>query len=76
MLEELNLLPLPLLTKLIGTQQSNPTTATTTALNELMNFLATHPNGIIRYYASDMILHVDTNAAYLVLPNAKSSIAG
>mmetsp|Transcript_13690 Transcript_13690/g.16651 ORF Transcript_13690/g.16651 Transcript_13690/m.16651 type:complete len:133 (+) Transcript_13690:327-725(+) len=41
-----------------------------------MDFFATQSNGIIRYYASDMVLHVDTGAAYLVLPNAKSRIAG
>jgi hypothetical protein len=31
---------------------------------------------MIRYFASDMILHDDSNAAYLVLPNAKSHITG
>lgn len=30
----------------------------------------------IRYYASDMILHLDSDAAYLVLPNALCRIAG
>ena len=30
----------------------------------------------IQYYASDMVLHIDSNAAYLVLPGAKSRIAG
>mmetsp|Transcript_13683 Transcript_13683/g.16644 ORF Transcript_13683/g.16644 Transcript_13683/m.16644 type:complete len:132 (+) Transcript_13683:573-968(+) len=39
-----------------------------------MNFLPTHPNGIVRYHASDIVLHVDTDAAYLVLSNAKSRI--
>ena len=30
----------------------------------------------LRYHASDMILHVDSDAAYLVLPRARSRLAG
>ena len=30
----------------------------------------------IRFYTSDMILHVDSDAAYLVMPGAKSHAAG
>ena len=42
----------------------------------VLEFCASHPNASIRYTASDMIPHVDTYAAYLVLPGAKSRIAG
>ena len=42
----------------------------------VLDFCATHPNPTIRFKASDMILHIDTDAAYLVLPGAKSRIAG
>ena len=31
---------------------------------------------LIRPYASDVMIHIDGDAAYLVLPNAKSLIAG
>ena len=41
-----------------------------------MDYMATYPNSVIRYYASDMIMHVDSDAAYLVAPGAKSRIAG
>ena len=41
-----------------------------------MDYAATYPNAVIRYHVSDMILHVDTDAAYLVLPKARSRIAG
>ena len=41
-----------------------------------MDYMATYPESIIRFYASDMILSVDSDAAYLVLPKAKSRIAG
>ena len=41
-----------------------------------MDYLHTYPNVYLRYYASDMILHIDSDAAYLVLPKARSRIAG
>ena len=41
-----------------------------------MDYLYTHPDAYIRFYASDMVLHVDSDAAYLVLPKVKSRIAG
>ena len=57
-------------------QQSQPTIATREKCNRLMDYIATYPNAFIRYHASDMILNVDSDAAYLVLPNARSRIAG
>jgi hypothetical protein len=42
----------------------------------LLDYLATHPDATIRYNASDMILSVCSDAAYLVLPNARSRAAG
>ena len=42
----------------------------------LMDYIATHPSATIRYYASDMRLYFDSDAAYLVLPNARSRGAG
>ena len=41
-----------------------------------MDYMATYPNAVIRYNASDMCLHVDSDAAYLVLPKARSRGAG
>ena len=38
--------------------------------------MATHPNAKIRFHASDMTLHIDTDAAYLIAPGAKSQVAG
>ena len=60
----------------ISTQQSKPTHQTNDDAAMLLDFAATYPNAKVRYHASDMILHVDTDAAYLVMPNAKSRIAG
>ena len=41
-----------------------------------MDYVQTYPNAYIRFYTSDMILHVDSNAAYLVATKARSRIAG
>ena len=40
-----------------------------------MDYLHTYPDVCIRFYASDMVLHVDSDAAYLVAPKARSRIA-
>ena len=60
----------------IGTQQSAPTMRTHAATNMLMDYLCTYPSATIRYHASDMCLHIDSDAAYLVLPKARSRGAG
>ena len=42
----------------------------------LLDYLAIYPNTKIRYHASDMTLHFDSDADYLVLPTARSRITG
>ena len=42
----------------------------------LLDYIATYPGGVLRYHKSDMNLLIDPDASYLVLPNAKSRIAG
>ena len=54
----------------IAHQQATPTTKTIDKCKMLLDYCATNPNGKIRFHASDMVLHVDTDAAYLVLPQA------
>ena len=41
-----------------------------------MDYAHTYPSATIRYHASDMQLHIDSDAAYLVLPKARSRGAG
>ena len=41
-----------------------------------MDYVHTYPNTYIRFYASDMILDIDSDAAYLVAPKARSRVAG
>ena len=66
---------LPALSEL-ATSQANPTENTKKKATMLLDYLATNPTAKIRYHASDMLLHVESDAAYLVAPNAKSRIAG
>ena len=60
----------------IASVQSKPTAKTLQKVDMLLDYAATYPDAKIRFYASDMILHVSSDAAYLVLPGARSRIAG
>ena len=40
-----------------------------------MEYLHTHPDTVVRFHASDMILHIKSDAAYVVLPKVRSRIA-
>ena len=60
----------------IASAQAKPTQKTKEKTQQLMDYLHTYPNAFIRFYASDMVLHVDSDAAYLVAPKARSRIAG
>jgi hypothetical protein len=60
----------------ISNNQAKPTILTGKACDLLLDYLATHPDATIRYYTSDMILCVVADAAYLVLPDARSRCAG
>ena len=66
---------LPALNKISSTQ-AQPTQKTKEKAQRLMDYLNTYPSAYIRYYASDMVLHIDTDAAYLVAPKARSRVAG
>jgi len=60
----------------ISAAQSAPTQATKQATSKLLDYAATYPDTILRFYASDMILYAESDAAYLVQPGAKSRLAG
>jgi hypothetical protein len=42
----------------------------------MLNYLATHPDAAISYHASDMILHIHSDASYLSVSNARSRLGG
>jgi hypothetical protein len=60
----------------IAAEQTKATEKTQAATNQLLGYLATHPDAIIRYRASDMILHIHSDASYLSVSNARSLLGG
>ena len=59
----------------IASQQAAPTELTAQACDHFLNYLAMHPLSVIRYKASNMMMHMVLDMAYLVLPNACSRAA-
>jgi hypothetical protein len=43
---------------------------------QLLDYLATHPDATIRYHASDMILHIHSDAFYLSVSNPQILFGG
>ena len=66
---------LPALNDISG-QQTKPTENVKLKCQQLLDYAATYPNVAVRFYASDMILHIHSDAVYLVMPKACSRIAG
>jgi hypothetical protein len=60
----------------IATEQTKATEKTQAATNQMLDYLATHPDATIRYHASDMILHIHSDASYLSVSNARSRLGG
>jgi hypothetical protein len=59
-----------------SSQQSAPTENTMKRVNQFLDYMWTHPDAIIRYPASDMILNVHSDALYLSAPKARSRAGG
>ena len=60
----------------ISQTQAKSTVTTKKLCYHLLDYCATHPNYCLRYHVSNMILHVDSDASFLVAPEAKSRITG
>jgi hypothetical protein len=60
----------------IATEQTKATEKTQAATNQTLYYLATHPDAIIRYHASDMILHIHSDASYLSVSRSRSRLGG
>jgi hypothetical protein len=58
-----------------STEQAKLMTTTRNKADMLMDYLHTYPNAVICFYASNMILKICSDAAYLVLPKAKRRVA-
>ena len=60
----------------IASAQAKPTQQTNDKVHMLLDYMSTYPNAKLRFHASNMVLQIDSDAAYLVLPGAKSRIPG
>jgi hypothetical protein len=60
----------------IATEQTKATEKTQASTNQLIDYLATHPDATIRYDASYMILHIHSDAPYLSVSNTHSRLGG
>ena len=60
----------------ISSQHTQPTEQIKETTQGLMDYVTTFPTAYIRYYTSDMVLYIDSNAAYLVAPKSRSRVAG
>jgi hypothetical protein len=60
----------------IATEQPKATEKMQAATNQILDYLATHPDTTIRYHASDMILHIHSDAFYLSVSSARSHLGG
>jgi hypothetical protein len=49
----------------LASQQANGTKATVDAIIHLLNYCATHSDATVRYFASDMALHIENDASFL-----------
>ena len=60
----------------IASAQAKPTDKTMTRCKQFLNYAATHPDAILTYKRSDMVLMVHSNASYLSKPKACSHAGG
>jgi hypothetical protein len=60
----------------LAASQTHGTQATTIQMVHFLNYCATYPDAKLRYRASNMILHVYSDASYLTEPGALSCAGG
>ena len=56
--------------------KNNPTEQNEKNVHQFLDYIATYPNSVVIFHASDMILRADTDASYLTEPEALSQSAG
>ena len=60
----------------IGSTQATTTENTTIAIIQLLDYCATHPNPILHFTRSSIILRIHNDASYLSVTKARSRAAG
>ena len=61
---------------LLSTQQASPTENTMKKVKQFLDYAATHPDAIITYHASDMVLAGHSDASYLSKTKSRSRAGG
>ena len=60
----------------IASAQAAPTELTLSLIKQLLDYVSTHPDAILTYERSDMVVAVDSDASYLSEPKARSRAGG
>ena len=60
----------------IASEQTKGTKRTLEKAYQVLDYLATNPNAVVRFRASDMVLNIHSDASYLSEPNARSRACG
>ena len=60
----------------IAAEQSKPTERTMERVRQLLNYMHSNPDAVIRFHASDMILNVHSDASYLTATKGRSRAGG
>ena len=60
----------------IASEQATPTEATMEKTKYFLDYVATHPDAILTYHKSNMILALHSDASYLTEPKARSKAGG
>ena len=60
----------------LGSAQTKGTQQTMEAAVDPLNYAATHPNAKVRFRASEMTLHIHSDASCLSEPEARSRVGG
>ena len=60
----------------IASEQGHATENTLRKCNKFLDYMAWHPDAIVRFYASDMILNIHSDASYLTAPKSRSRAGG
>ena len=60
----------------LATTHSKLTATTKQKIDHFLDYLDTRPDAKVRYHVSDMILHCNSDAAYLVETKARSTVGG
>jgi hypothetical protein len=56
----------------IASEQTKGTKCTLEKAYQVLDYLATHPNAVVQFCASDMVMNIHLDASYLSEPNARS----